>query len=147
MAGALVIPVSRRPRDYIVLWRKELPQVVTWAGNPEKPVEYGPNGARLTPRQSFAAWRESVKGKSAPWTEEELSIAEGLRVTLLEVVLRVTDEAMQERNRAQQQQELLIAELNHRVRNILTLIRGLVGQSKGDAMDVESFAEVIGGRG
>ena len=146
VAGALVVPVSRRPRDYIVLWRKELPQVVTWAGNPEKPVEYGPNGARLTPRQSFAAWRESVKGKSAPWTDEELSIAEGLRVTLLEVVLRVTDEAMQERNRAQQQQELLIAELNHRVRNILTLIRGLVGQSKGDARDVDSFAEVIGGR-
>ncbi len=146
VVGALVIPVSRRPRDYVVLWRKELSQVVTWAGNPEKPVEYGPNGARLTPRRSFAAWQESVRGKSAPWTEEELSIAEGLRVTLLEVILRVADDAMHERNRAQQKQELLIAELNHRVRNILTLIRGLVGQSKADAKDVESFAEVIGGR-
>lgn len=146
VVGALVIPVSRRPRDYVVLWRKELPQVVTWAGNPEKPVEYGPHGSRLTPRKSFEAWQESVKGQSSPWTEEELAVAEGLRVTLLEVVLRVTDEAMQERTRAQQQQELLIAELNHRVRNILTLIRGLVGQSKAGATDVESFADVVGGR-
>ncbi|MGX7896847.1 HWE histidine kinase domain-containing protein [Tsuneonella sp. HG222] len=146
VVGALAIPVSRRPRDYVVLWRKELPQVVTWAGNPEKPVEYGPHGARLTPRKSFEAWQQSVQGQSAQWTEEQLSIAEGLRVTLLEVILRVTDEAMQERNRAQQQQELLIAELNHRVRNILTLIRSLVGQSKRDAKNIEDFAEVIGGR-
>ena len=144
--GALVIPVSRRPRDYFVLWRQELPQVVNWAGNPEKAVEYGPNGARLTPRKSFEAWQESVRGRSAPWLDEEVSIAESLRVTLIEVILRLTDQAMQDRASAQQQQELLIAELNHRVRNILNLIRGLITQSKGEAIDVESFSRIVGGR-
>ncbi|RKF20614.1 GAF domain-containing protein [Altericroceibacterium spongiae] len=144
--GALIIPVSRRPRDYIVLWRRELPQVVTWAGNPQKPVETGPHGDRLTPRKSFEAWQESVSGRSAPWTEEELTIAERLRVTLLEIIIRVTDEAIEERRRAQQQQDLLIAELNHRVRNILTLIRGLVSQSQADAHSVQSYAEIIGSR-
>ena len=145
-SGALVIPVSRRPRDYIVFWRRELPQVVTWAGNPEKPMDYGPNGPRLSPRKSFEAWKESVSGRSAPWTPEELAIAEHLRVTLLEVILRMTDDQMQERSRAQQQQELLIAELNHRVRNILTLIRGLVSQSRGEGITVDHFADLIGGR-
>lgn len=144
--GALVIPVSRRPRDYFVLWRRELPQVVTWAGNPEKPVEYGPNGARLTPRKSFEAWKQSVSGRSADWTPEELQIAESLRVTLLEVILRLTDDAMQERMRSQEQQELLIAELNHRVRNILNLIRSLISQTRNEASDVASFSELIGGR-
>ncbi|MDG5750358.1 HWE histidine kinase domain-containing protein [Qipengyuania sp. XHP0211] len=144
--GAMAIPVSRTPRDYLVLWRKPLSQVVTWAGNPEKPVEYGPNGARLTPRKSFEAWQETVEGRSSPWTASEKQIAEGLRVTLLEIILRVTDEAMQERGRAQEKQELLIAELNHRVRNILNLIRGLINQSKGDAKDVDNFAEIVGGR-
>lgn len=144
--GALVIPVSRRPRDYIILWRRELPQIVNWAGNPEKPLEHGPNGDRLTPRKSFEAWQQSVTGRSSVWTDEELSIAEGLRVTLLEVIIRVTDEAMEDRRRAQQQQDLLIAELNHRVRNILTLIRGLVSQSQADAHSVESYAEIIGSR-
>ncbi|KLE34625.1 HWE histidine kinase domain-containing protein [Aurantiacibacter luteus] len=146
VVGALIIPVSRRPRDYVTLWRKELNQVVKWAGNPEKVVEVGPNGDRLTPRKSFAAWQQSVDGKSAPWTPEELSLAENLRVTLLEVILRITDEQMQERAKAQERQELLIAELNHRVRNILTLIRSVIGQSRSEATDVETFAQIIGGR-
>ncbi len=145
-AGALVIPVSRRPRDYFVLWRRDLPQTVTWAGNPDKPVETGPHGDRLTPRKSFAAWRESVEGRSATWTEGELQIAESIRVTLLEVVLKMTDEAMRERARAHDQQELLIAELNHRVRNILNLIRSLINQSRHDAVDVSAFSRIVGGR-
>ena len=146
VVGAMVIPVSRRPRDYFVLWRRELKQVVTWAGNPEKAVEYGPNGARLTPRKSFEAWQQSVGGQSAEWTSEECQIAESLRVTLLEVILRLTDDAVQERARAQEQQELLIAELNHRVRNILNLIRGLISQTRHEATDIASFSHLIGGR-
>ncbi|MEC7818660.1 MAG: HWE histidine kinase domain-containing protein [Pseudomonadota bacterium] len=144
--GALIIPVSRSPRDYVILWRRELKQTVTWAGNPEKPVEVGPNGTRLTPRKSFEAWQESVTGKSADWTEVELSLVESLRVTLLEVILRVTDELANERAKAQRQQELLIAELNHRVRNILNLIRGLINQSRHEAVNVDEFARLIGGR-
>ncbi|ANY18595.1 Bacteriophytochrome [Tsuneonella dongtanensis] len=146
VVGAMVVPVSRRPRDYFVLWRRELPQVVTWAGNPEKPVEYGPSGSRLTPRKSFEAWQQSVNGKSAEWAEDECQIAESLRVTLLEVILRLTDEAVQDRARAQEQQELLIAELNHRVRNILNLIRSLISQTRREATDVASFSDLIGGR-
>ena len=146
VVGALFIPVSRRPRDYIALWRRELQQVVTWAGNPEKVAEVGPNGDRLTPRKSFAAWQQSVSGRSAPFKPEELAVAESLRVTLLEVILRITDEQVQERAKAQERQELLIAELNHRVRNILTLIRGLIGQSKGEAKTIEQFSDIVGGR-
>ena len=145
-AGALIIPVSRTPRDYLVLWRKPLVQTVTWAGNPEKPVESGPNGDRLTPRKSFAAWQETVEGRAEGWSGAELEIAESLRVTLLEIILRLTDDAMSEREKAQRQQELLIAELNHRVRNILNLIRGLINQSKDDARDIGSFVDIVGGR-
>ena len=145
-AGALAIPVSRRPRDYIVLWRREQKQTVTWGGNPEKSVEPGPNGLRLTPRKSFEAWQQVVEGTSLPWTDEEVRAAEALRVTLLEVILRITDSAMAERARSQEQQELLIAELNHRVRNILNLIRGLIDQSRHDARDIATFTETIGGR-
>ena len=41
---------------------------------------------------------------------------------------------------------MLIAELNHRVRNILNLIRGLVNQSRDEADDTRSLVEIIGGR-
>ncbi|WP_298471647.1 HWE histidine kinase domain-containing protein [uncultured Erythrobacter sp.] len=142
--GALIIPISRSPRDYLVLWRKPVAQIVTWAGDPTKAV--AAPGERLQPRGSFAAWQETVQNRSKEWTEDELLIAEGLRVTLLEVVLRMTDEVARERRRAQEQQELLIAELNHRVRNILNLIRSLVAQSQHGAVNVEGFASIIGGR-
>lgn len=145
-SGMLAIPVSRTPRDYLIFFRREIAQSVTWAGDPAKPVSVGPNGIRLTPRKSFEAWREIIRGQSAAWTEPELRAADALRVTILEVVLRLTGVAEQERERAAQRQDLLIAELNHRVRNILGLIRGLISQSKGGATDVESFAATIGGR-
>ncbi|MEO0690729.1 MAG: HWE histidine kinase domain-containing protein [Pseudomonadota bacterium] len=144
-AGALFIPISRQPGDHLILWRKSLAQKVRWAGDPSKAKATAP-GERLQPRESFAAWEQTVEGRSEAWSEDDLHIAEGLRVTLLEVILRMSEEVARERSRAQEQQGLLIAELNHRVRNILNLIRGLVSQSKHDALDVENFASIIGGR-
>jgi two-component sensor histidine kinase/CheY-like chemotaxis protein len=75
-----------------------------------------------------------------------LRIAESLRVTLLEVILQLSDLAARERRNSQERQELMIAELNHRVRNILSLVRSLVAQSKDNAMSTEEFAAVLGGR-
>ena len=145
-AGLLALPVSRTPRDYIVLFRKEQLREVFWAGNPEKAIELGPNGPRLTPRKSFDLWKEERLGFSKPWTADEISAAETLRITLLEVVLRLADAANAEREQANKQQDMLIAELNHRVRNILNLIRGLVSQSKEGAETIDQFADIIGSR-
>jgi light-regulated signal transduction histidine kinase (bacteriophytochrome)/CheY-like chemotaxis protein len=145
-AGMLVVPLSRPPRDYLVFFRKEVARSVNWAGDPNKPVTVGPLGERLTPRKSFELWKETVRGQSLPWTPVECRIAEALRVSLLEVILRLTDLTELERQRAQQRQELLIAELNHRVRNILALIRGVIAQSRDSADSVESFTRIVGGR-
>ncbi len=144
--GMLAIPVSRRPRDYVLFFRKEFARAVQWAGDPTKPAQLGPNGVRLTPRKSFEAWSETVRGQSKPWAAMEIRLAEGLRVTLLEVILRLAEAAAQERKSSNERQELLIAELNHRVRNILSLIRGLISQGRERATTLEEFAAVIGGR-
>jgi light-regulated signal transduction histidine kinase (bacteriophytochrome)/CheY-like chemotaxis protein len=145
-AGLIAIPLSRSPRDYVVLFRSERLRSVRWAGNPEKPVEYGPHGARLTPRKSFEAWSELVKGQSLPFTAAERRIAESLRTGMLEVLVRLSDSAGAERARAHERQELLIAELNHRVRNILALIRGLISQSRGGTETVEDFVATLDDR-
>lgn len=145
-AGILAIPISRSPRDYVVLFRSELVRSVRWGGDPYKPVQYGPNGPRLTPRESFAEWKELVEGRSKPFTTSELRVAETLRATLIEVVLRLADEASAERRQANARQELLIAELNHRVRNILGVIRGLIRQSQSDEEAVKRFVKIVDGR-
>ncbi len=143
-AGMLSIPISRSPRDYVVLFREERVRSVRWAGDPHKPVEFGPNGPRLTPRQSFEEWKETVEGRSEPFSSSELRVAETLRATLIEIVLRMSDEASVERQAASDRQELLIAELNHRVRNILSLIRGLIRQSKPpEGASIEDFVFTI----
>ena len=145
-AGILVLPVSRTPRDYIVLCRREVNSIVNWAGNPDKPVTVGKYGTRLTPRKSFDAWKEVVRHSCVPWTAGERRAAESLRITLLEVVLRMSDATLKERAKAQESQEILIAELNHRVRNVLNLIKGLINQSKDDAKTISEFTEIVGGR-
>ncbi len=145
-AGMLAIPLSRSPRDYVVLFRTERLHAVRWAGNPEKTVEYGPNGARLSPRKSFEAWSELVRGTSLPFTSEELHAAETLRVALLEIVLQLSDAAGRDRARAQDHQELLIAELNHRVRNILSLIRGLISQTRDSSLSADAFVSTLDDR-
>lgn len=146
IAGLLAIPISRSPRDYVVLFRTEMIRSVRWAGDPHKPVQYGPNGPRLTPRESFAEWKELVEGRSKPFSPSELRVAETLRATLIEVVLRLADEAAAERHQASARQELLIAELNHRVRNILGVIRGLIRQSQPDEDVVKDFVQLVDGR-
>lgn len=145
-AGMLAIPLSRSPRNHVVLFRAEQLRTVRWAGNPEKSVEHGPNGDRLTPRKSFEAWTRLVQGTSLPFTRAERQVAETLRNGMLEVLLRLAEDATQERERAHERQEVLIAELNHRVRNILSLIRGLISQTERSSETIEDFVANLDGR-
>ena len=131
-AGALVLPISRDPRDYLVLWRRPLTSSDIWEREPSR-----------TNHMAAGLWKD---GTSARWSEDDIAVAETLRITLIEVALRMSDEITRQRKRSQEQQELLIAELNHRVRNILNLIRSLVSQTQDDALSVSTFAKLIGGR-
>jgi PAS domain S-box-containing protein len=49
--------------------RSERRSVETWAGDPDKRVTASEDGARLSPRDSFEAWRTEREGRSEPWTE------------------------------------------------------------------------------
>jgi light-regulated signal transduction histidine kinase (bacteriophytochrome)/CheY-like chemotaxis protein len=146
-AGMLAIPLSRSPRDFVVLFRAEVVRTVRWGGDPQKPVDHGVNGPRLTPRKSFEEWKELVEGSALPFTASEIRVAETLRATLTEVVLRQADEASMRLSPSSQRQDLMVAELNHRVRNILSVIRGLIRQSKPDAgTSLEDYVRLIDGR-
>lgn len=142
--GMLVIPLSQAPRDYLVFFRHEYARTVVWGGEPAKIEKVGPLGPRLTPRASFEAWKEVVRGRSMPWTPLERRIAESLQVGLLDVILRLSEAVHEQRRLAAERQQLLIGELNHRVRNILALIAGLVKQTR--AATPEDLARQIAGR-
>ena len=138
-AGVLAIPLMRGPASYLLLFRIERTRTVVWAGNPDKSVTQDPNTGRLAPRHSFAAWAEQVRGKCDPFTDSELHAAETIRVALMEALVRSSDQRTTPSAEFRSGQDMLIAELNHRVRNILALIRGLISQTRQSAETSDGF--------
>lgn len=145
-SGLLAIPISQIPRDYLLFFRKELIQTLDWAGNPEKSYESGPLGDRLTPRKSFAIWKETVDRQAQPWTDADRDIAEATRAATVEIVLRHTEVMAEERGKADIRQRMLNEELNHRVKNILAVIRSLVGHPMADGRSLTDYVASLKGR-
>ncbi len=145
VAGMVAVPLSQPPRDWLLLFRDEVRRHVVWAGNPLKALD-GERG-NLTPRGSFAAWRESVRLHSEPWTPLQVELAEVLRVRV-QVLLAAQREQRDLRTlrRDSQRQALLVRELNHRIRNILALVKGLVQQSAARSDSVEELAATLQNR-
>jgi light-regulated signal transduction histidine kinase (bacteriophytochrome)/CheY-like chemotaxis protein len=145
-AGLLCIPISSAPGDYIMLFRREQMHDIRWAGASSKSSAPVGVAERLSPRTSFAAFSESVRGQSRPFTESEERIAQGIRSGLIEALWRESRDSSAERSQVSGRQELLIAELNHRVRNVLALIRGLIRQTHGEGGNSASYVESLNGR-
>ncbi len=142
-SGLLALSVSRTPRDYVLWFRPEVSRTVTWAGNPSKPVSVGDDGIRIGPRKSFAAWKEIVRGHSEPWGESIVQAAQELRLSILEVVLRHQDKVMREREKVRRHQDLLMAELDHRVKNTIATIQALVKYSSTGATGIDTFTQSV----
>ena len=83
---------------------------------------------------------------SRPWNPAEIEAAASLRLALLEVVLRRLDAEAQAREEARRRQDLLMAELDHRVKNMLSTIQALVGQSQIGAETLGGFLATFEGR-
>lgn len=145
-AGVLIIPLSQRSRDFLFYFRREAVQTLDWAGDPNKTYDTGALGDRLTPRKSFAIWKETVHHKSHPWSEVDRRFAEALRVSVVEVLLFNSELLDEERARAAARQRVLNQELNHRVKNILAVIGSLMAQKPQPGATLESYAAALRGR-
>ncbi|MGM0553689.1 MAG: diguanylate cyclase [Pseudomonadota bacterium] len=102
-AGLLAVPLPiRNPRDaWLLFFRLEKAETRIWAGNPEKTLDR--QSGRISPRESFASWKETVRGQSVPWLSVELRAATDLASDL--AVLIAAGE---------------ISQLNHRLERLAT---------------------------
>ncbi|WP_309570347.1 ATP-binding protein [Deinococcus sp.] len=92
-SGVLAVPLTGSGHDYVLWFRPEELRTVVWGGDPNKPAQQGDSGTgRLSPRQSFAAWQETVRGRSAPWQRAEVQAAQALRRAITSVTLRRAEE-------------------------------------------------------
>jgi diguanylate cyclase (GGDEF)-like protein len=87
-AGALILQLPHGIDDAIAWFRPEQAATVTWGGDPALIPSRNKTTGRLSPRQSFAAWREEVRGRSAAWTEADLAAAAEVRRLLGDAFIR-----------------------------------------------------------
>lgn len=145
VSGVLVIPMSQHPRDYLLLFRKEVLETLDWAGDPNKTYDTGAHGERLTPRKSFAIWKETVHQQSLPWTEQDRQFGEAIRTAVVEVALHNSELLASERSKADVRQRMLNEELNHRVKNILSLIGALVAHPTSEGQPLKDYVAKLMG--
>jgi light-regulated signal transduction histidine kinase (bacteriophytochrome)/CheY-like chemotaxis protein len=146
VSGVLIIPMSSHPRDFLMLFRKEVIETLEWAGDPNKTYESGSLGVRLSPRKSFAVWKETVRHQSLPWTDQDRQFGEAIRTAIVEVVFHNSEILNSERSRSDVRQRMLNEELNHRVKNILALIGALVAHPTAESQTLTGYVETLKGR-
>ncbi|QHT69128.1 GAF domain-containing protein [Rhodocytophaga rosea] len=91
-SGLLAITLSKVQQEYLLWFRPEVVQTVTWAGNPAKVAEISEDGLRLSPRKSFQSWVQQVKGTALPWHPVEIRVVTELRNTIIDMILKIAGE-------------------------------------------------------
>ena len=114
-AGLMAARFHRERNGYVFWFRGEQIESVRWGGNPEKVYSTGPLGARLTPRGSFAEWKEEVQDRTHAWLASEHEIATQFRTDLQAISLAKS--TLSERAR-----DTLFATLGHDLRDPLQAI-------------------------
>ncbi|MEL6137111.1 MAG: ATP-binding protein [Cyanobacteria bacterium J06628_6] len=91
-SGLLAIPISKH--SYVMWFRPEVIQTVNWGGDPNNAytVEENEGAVTLSPRQSFALWKETVQLSSLPWKPVEIQAVLTLRKAIVNIVLRQAEE-------------------------------------------------------
>ncbi len=106
-AGAALLDLSDDGRDYLVFLRSDFEQTIRWAGKPDKVGTTTEDGiTRLSPRGSFALWREERHGQSRPFDTMDRDALRILRRALFALNSLEHERAALEAQRVAQAQEV-----------------------------------------
>ncbi|MEM9430062.1 MAG: HWE histidine kinase domain-containing protein [Pseudomonadota bacterium] len=137
-AGALVL--AQPDNRALVVFRGNAASPVAWAGNPEKTIEHVSGQARLRPRGSFSTYLQEVDGRCESWRDADRDALQRLWLLLSLAERRFYVEKMS------RQQALMIDELNHRVRNILALVKAVSRKARSQYASLEDYADSVEAR-
>lgn len=87
-AGVLAVRLGPARGEYLVWFRREQLQDVTWGGDPAKAVGFD-QSMELSPRRSFAAWHELVRDTAIPWSQRDTAIAKAIGASLGDIILQI----------------------------------------------------------
>jgi chemotaxis family two-component system sensor kinase Cph1 len=132
-SGVMAVALAADVPTLMIWFRVEKLETVEWAGNPHKGQTSDPN-AILTPRSSFEAWRETVRGRARRWTISEVEAANRLRRALFDMrqtrrlreLNRELAATIAEKEALIAEKDHLLREVNHRVQNSLQLVQAFL---------------------
>ncbi|APJ03138.1 histidine kinase dimerization/phosphoacceptor domain -containing protein [Silvanigrella aquatica] len=122
-SGIILISLEKNHSSFIALLRKEKIQTRTWSGNPES-TQVQSDGT-LSPRNSFNTWYHQINRMCEPWSHEEISLAQEFRKKLLDIrsgFLTKYSENMAILSEKNKENETLLSEVHHRVKNNLAIL-------------------------
>ncbi|MEL6999791.1 MAG: HWE histidine kinase domain-containing protein, partial [Pseudomonadota bacterium] len=135
-----VLAVGHSNDRGLLVYRRSVIRHVAWAGNPTKVVETVDGNKRLQPRGSFTRYLEQAEDRCEPWSLQDKHLTEHL-FPLLSAAER---QAFMNRHRRHQQ--LMIEELNHRVRNILALVKSVSQGARREGGSLDSYSRALEAR-
>ncbi|MDB4974869.1 MAG: cph [Myxococcaceae bacterium] len=145
-SGVLAVALSGERRDFVFWFRPAACSVVHWAGEPIKQVRTSAGIPRLSPRGSFALWKETVRGRSEPWQTWEVTAAASLRGLVLDGVQRRAAELLEQNDRllaADRSKDMFLAAVSHELRTPLHAILGWVARLQGGTLDAERTQKAL----
>lgn len=74
-SGILYHKLGDPNKDAIIWFREEIEQTINWAGDPKDTLNKKNTPERLTPRSSFAIFKEKVRHRSKEWLVPEINAA------------------------------------------------------------------------
>ncbi|HEY9854885.1 MAG TPA: ATP-binding protein [Stenomitos sp.] len=140
-AGVMALRLEKGQPNLLLIFRPEIVRELTWGGDPNRAVEVKPEGNRLGPRNSLAAWKETVKGLAAYWDTADVRFARELLVTLRRQLFYERRHASaQEQDAVDVMRRKLLNIISHELRTPLTAIEayaeflseGIAGESASE---------------
>lgn len=145
-SGIMVLTLSAGLSEYIIWFKPEHLEIVTWAGDPNKPVEMTSEGTmKISPRHSFEAWAQEVSGKSEAWEDEEIKSVTRLRTEVSYAInqkagaIRMLNERLKQ---AYDELDTFSFTISHDLKNPLSTIKGYA-QMLTKTSNLESRAQDV----
>ena len=137
--GLLFMQLSEEfPDISLIYFRDKISKKIQWAGSPDKEIVFEKENVRLHPRSSFKEYIENNSEDSDIWTTQDLFLAKNALDTFKKYIQIEIDREQYEVSETERL-KVLVKELNHRVRNILALVKSVSKQTAKQEKSVEGY--------
>lgn len=135
-SGVLILHINQEyPVINIYFFRNQVEQKIKWAGNPKKEIIIEKANVRLHPRSSFNHFTELNQGMSEIWDTGTIALAE--------VAIGTFRKAVKAEKATSERLKIVVQELNHRLRNILTLVRSISRQTASGEKSIDEYIDSL----